>query len=70
MQNIEKNCCSMIAETVMRNGVSVGNCDIDAETRRFNTFCDKGYIPVPKMFVGALDCNGNHYKFTKRGENK
>ena len=70
MQGIEKNCGSQVAENVMRNSVSVGACDVDADTRRFNIFCDKGYMSPPKMFVGALDSNGNHYRFTKRGENK
>ena len=68
MANIEINSCSVIDETVLKNGVSVGYTDVDAETKRFNLFCDKGYMTQPKMFVGALDRNGNHYRFTKRGE--
>lgn len=70
MENIDKNCCQMVAETVMQNSVSAGYTDVDAETKRFNLFCDKGYTPQPKIFVGALDGNGNHYRFSKRGENK
>ena len=68
MADIEKNCYSIVDETVLQNGVSAGYIDVDADTKRFNMFCDKGYMSQPKMFVGALDRNGNHYRFTKRGK--
>lgn len=68
MANIEKNCCAIVDDVVLQNGVSAGYTDVDADTKRFNMFCDKGYISQPKRFVGALDRNGNFYRFTKRGE--
>lgn len=57
MEGIERDLdlCVSNVDVTMLNGTDRDGTDIDVGE----------YIPKPKVFIGALDKNGNHYRFTK-----